>query len=114
MNNDETYIKHIAEAIEKIEGYMVGLTFEQFSKDTKTVDAVIRNFEIIGEAANNISQEFQNTHSEIPWNRIISMRNRLIHEYFGVNEEIVWDTCKEKLPVLKKQMEEVLRENLIS
>jgi uncharacterized protein with HEPN domain len=109
MNDDKTYIKHIAEAIEKIEGYVSGLTFEQFSKDTKTVDAVIRNFEIIGEAANNISQEFQNAHPELPWEKMVSMRNRLIHEYFGVNEEIVWGTYTEDLPPLKKQIEEALR-----
>jgi uncharacterized protein with HEPN domain len=107
--NDETYIGHIAEAIEKTEDYIGELTYDEFLKDSKTVDAVIRQLEIIGEAANNISAEFQNAHPEIQWNKIISMRNRLIHEYFGVNEEIVWSTAKEKLSVLKKQIEEVLR-----
>jgi uncharacterized protein with HEPN domain len=108
--NDETYIRHIAEAIEKIERYISGLSYGQFLKDEKTVDAVIRMLEIIGEAANNISAEAQNAHPEIQWSKIISMRNRLIHEYFGVNEEIVWSTVKEKLPVLKKQIEEFLRQ----
>lgn len=107
--NDETYISHIAEAIEKIEGYVGELTYEQFLKDNKTLDAVIRQLEIIGEVANNISEEFQNAHPELPWSKIISMRNRLIHEYFGVNEEIVWDTIEKKLPVLKKQIEELSR-----
>lgn len=107
--NDETYIGHIAEAIEKVERYVKGLTYEQFSKDEKTVDAVIRTLEIIGEASNNISKEFQNTHTEFPWSKIISMRNRLIHEYFGVNEEVVWGTCMDDLPLLKKQIEKLLK-----
>jgi uncharacterized protein with HEPN domain len=107
--NDETYIGHIAEAIEKIERYTAGLDYEQFLKDEKTVDAVIRTLEIIGEASNNISKEFQNTHPEFPWGKMISMRNRLIHEYFGVNEEVVWGTCTEDLPSLKKQIKELSR-----
>jgi uncharacterized protein with HEPN domain len=107
--NDETYLSHIAEAIEKIEEYIGELTYEEFLKDSKTVDAVIRQLEIIGEAANNVSEEFQNKHPEFLWSKIISMRNRLIHEYFGVNEEIIWDTVEKKLPVLKKQIEELSR-----
>jgi uncharacterized protein with HEPN domain len=102
MKDDLVYIKHIQDAIEKIEEYIADFDFESFTQDSKTLDAVVRNLGVIGEAANNLSEEFKNSHPDIPYRRMISMRNMVIHEYFGVNEEVVWDTCKESLPVLKK------------
>jgi uncharacterized protein with HEPN domain len=108
MKDDNVYLQHIKDAINKIEQYLEGYSYEQFLQDSKTVDAVIRKVEIIGEASNNISKEFQAKHSELPWRRMIGMRNRLIHEYFGVSEESVWSTAKEDLPPLKKQLEEIL------
>jgi uncharacterized protein with HEPN domain len=107
MKDDKTYLEHIKEAIEKTNRHISGFSYEQFLKDEKTIDAVIRELEIIGEASNNISKEFQNAHPELPWFQMISMRNRLIHEYFGVNEEVVWKTCQKDLPPLKKQLEEI-------
>jgi len=95
-------IKHIQEAIEKIDGYIADFDFESFAQDSKTLDAVVRQLGIIGEAANNLSEDFKVSHPDIPYRRMISMRNMVIHEYFGVNEEVVWDTCKESLPVLKE------------
>lgn len=70
-------------------------------EDKKTIDAVVRGLEIIGEASNNISDEFKKKHSEIPFRDIKDTRNRLIHEYFGVNKKIVWDTCQIDLKELK-------------
>jgi len=72
------------------------------------IDAVTRQFEIIGEAAGNVSADFQEAHSHVPWSKAIGMRNRLIHEYFGVNKKIVWQTCKKDLKELKKQIEGLL------
>lgn len=100
----QLYLHDIADAIIAIEKYTARLSFEKYSKDQKTIDAVIRNFEIIGEAANNISKEFIQSRGSIPWDKMIAMRNKMIHEYFGVDQSILWTTIKEDLPVLKKQI----------
>ncbi|WP_132052045.1 HepT-like ribonuclease domain-containing protein [Pseudocnuella soli] len=80
----------ILDSAAKILAYTEGLTFEGFIKDSKTVDAVIRNFEIIGEAANRLPEEFRNSYPEIDWNRIRGFRNRIVHDYFGIDYSIVW------------------------
>ncbi|MBN2182728.1 MAG: DUF86 domain-containing protein [Sedimentisphaerales bacterium] len=108
MKDDRTYLLHILEAIEKIEKYIESVGFDEFSQNDMMIDAVVREFEIIGEASRNLSDKFQEEHSEIPWYKIKAMRNVLIHEYFGVNLKVVWDTCKSDMPVLttfiKKQV----------
>jgi uncharacterized protein with HEPN domain len=108
MKNDKFYLHHILDAIEKIEEYTARKTFKSFSANDMMVDAVTRQFEIIGEAANGISTHFQEKNSQVPWSKLIGMRNRLIHEYFGVNKKIVWQTCKKDLKELKDQIEELL------
>ena len=79
------YIMHILESITLIEQYTEDLSFEEFEKDRKTIDAVIRNFEIIGEASNKLPEVFRKKYSEVPWRSIIGLRNVLIHDYFGVD-----------------------------
>jgi len=74
----------------KIKRYTSNLTFDSFIVDEKTIDAVVRNFEIIGEAANRIDPDFREKNSEIEWNRIRGFRNRIVHDYFGIDYEIVW------------------------
>jgi len=108
MKNDKVYIEHILEAIQTIETYKKGLDFEAFLKNKMASDAIIRQLEIIGEAANNISEEFQKEYADIPWRKIIGIRNTLIHEYFGINKKVVWDTCENDLPELKKFMEKII------
>ena len=108
MKEDNIYLRHILEAIESIEEYLKGFNYESFSKDKKTIDAVVRELEIIGEASNNLSEEFRKDNSQIPFRDIIDMRNVLTHEYFGVNTKIVWDTCKIDLPSLKEVIKNVL------
>lgn len=107
MKNDKFYLRHILDAIEKIEEYTARRTYKSFSKNDMMVDAVTRQFEIIGEAASKVSTDFQENNYHIPWSHAIGMRNRLIHEYFGVNKKIVWQTCKKDLKALKKQIEEL-------
>ena len=105
------YLEDIKESIEKIEKYAGNLSFEEFIKDTKTIDAIVRNLTIIGEAAKNIPDEIKSTNPDIAWNEAIGMRNKVTHEYFGVDEDILWKTIKEDLPAFKKQISELLEKN---
>lgn len=104
MKENKFYIQHIIEAISKIEKYLVNESLESFSKNDLVLDAVLRELEIIGEAACNVKEEFQEKNSNIPWGKMIGMRNRLIHEYFGVDKKVVWETCKSDLPELKNNL----------
>lgn len=103
-------LEDMLESCHKIKEYVSALDFDNFLNDSKTKDAVIRNFEIIGEAANRIEDEFKNSHPEIPWNRLRGFRNRVIHEYFGVDYEIVWAIITEDLDELTYQLKEVIKE----
>lgn len=82
-------IHDILRAMDKIESYLTGITFSQFKKNELVIDAVVRNFEIIGEASKNIPLSIRRSHTEIPWNQMCGMRNILIHEYFGVDIKII-------------------------
>jgi uncharacterized protein with HEPN domain len=104
----ELYLEDIKNSIEKIEGYVAEIDFEKFSKDEKTIDAVIRNLEIIGEAVNNLPEEIKSQNPEIPWKEAVGMRNKVAHEYFGVDDEILWKTVTEDLPIFKEQISKLL------
>lgn len=101
------YFQDIIDSIKKIEGYLEDRTYEKFVNDEMVLDAVIRNIEIIGEAAKNVPEETKNSHPEIPWGKIAGMRNKIIHEYFGIDIEILWQTLQEDLPKLKQQVEAI-------
>lgn len=101
-------IEDIAEALSAIEEYSAGLDFAGWSQDRKTIDAVIRNFEIIGEAAANVPEEIQIRYSDLPWAQLKGIRNLLIHEYFGVDPEILWKTIQEDLPDLRNRIQAIL------
>jgi uncharacterized protein with HEPN domain len=94
----ELLIDDIIESGQKILTYTTGYTLEQFKADPKTVDAVIRNFEIIGEAANRFPEAFKEAHPEIDWHRIRGFRNRIVHDYFGIDYSIVWVVKETFLP----------------
>lgn len=102
------FLKHILESVKAIENYTEKVSKEKFVKDTEKQDAIIRRVEIIGEAARNIPAKFKEKHREIEWREIIGMRDKLIHEYFGVSLNVVWDTVKNDIPKLKKQIKELL------
>jgi uncharacterized protein with HEPN domain len=105
------YLEDILEALEKIQRYVFGMSLEQFRNDEKTQDSVIRNFEIIGEAVKRISEEFKNSHPEVPWRSAAGMRDTLIHDYPNIVADVVWKTAVEDLPVFKKQIAGLLKEN---
>jgi len=102
------YLEDLLLAMTRISEYIEGYSFEEFKKDFKTVDAVIRNFEIIGEAAKNLPQEIREKYPNIPWNEMYLLRNKVSHEYFGVDYEIIWDVASNYLPLNKPQIEEIL------
>jgi len=108
MKDDKVYLRHILDAVEQIETYITGQTYESFSSNNMMIDAVVRELEIVGEATNHLSNLLRESHPEIPWRDAIDMRNILIHEYFGVRTNLVWDTCKEDLPKLKSLVKDLL------
>lgn len=97
-------IDDIIEAINKIERYITGIDFAAWQHDEKTVDAVIRNIEVIGEASSHLPIEIQEQYKDVPWGMMKGIRNILAHEYFGVDLEIIWKTVKDDLPILKKRL----------
>lgn len=106
------YLDDIILSMGRIFEYTHGFTFEKFKEDYKTVDAVIRNFEIIGEASKNLPKDFKNLHKDIPWDEMYLLRNRVSHEYFGIDYDIIWDITIHHLPENKINLEKI-RENLI-
>jgi len=101
-------IQDILASIQKIENYLADLTLDQFKQNELIIDAVVRNFEIIGEASKNIPLDIRKSHPMIPWEQMGGMRNVLIHEYFGVDVDTIWHTANLHLSPLKKQLQVIL------
>lgn len=95
------YIADIAAAIDEVNEFTLDMTFEVFSNDKKTVNAVIRSLEVVGEASKHIPIDFRDEHPEIPWKQMAGMRDVLIHDYMGVDLMTVWKVVRERLPELK-------------
>ncbi len=104
------YLKDILEAMESIEKFVEGMSFEDFRMDDKTSSAVIRKFEVIGEASRNIPNSIRRKYPDIPWKELVGFRDKLIHFYFGIKYEIVWDTIKIEIPKLKPRLKAILSE----
>ncbi len=103
------FINDMLECIERIEKYISGLSYDDFIKDDKTKDAVVRNLEIIGEAANQIPVDIRKKYKDIPWAQIVGLRHRLIHGYFVIDYDIVWNIIDKEMPDLKIRMKKILK-----
>ena len=103
-------IEDILDAIGRIQDYTRGMTFEAFSHDRKTIDAVVRNITIIGEAAGNVPSPVAEQHGEIPWRQMRDFRNVVVHAYFGVDLKVLWDTVRTDLPPLVDPLRRLLSE----
>ena len=106
--NSRLLLEDILESCVKIFQYTAEMEYDDFIKDERTTDAVIRNFEIIGEAANRLPNEFLLQHNSVVWRQIVGLRNRLIHAYFGVDYQILWKIINENLNEFKTQIETIL------
>lgn len=108
---DRTYVDHledILEAAEKAQAFTAGMSYEAFVEDDKTVFAVIRALEVIGEATKRLPDDLRDRHTQVPWSSMAGMRDKPIHDYVSVNEQIVWRTVKEELPTVRQQLEHLL------
>jgi len=109
---DRTYLLYLEDiqiAMNRIAEYIDGFSFIKFKRDYKTVDAVIRNFEIIGEASKNLPKEIKDKYHEIPWAEMYLLRNKISHEYFGIDYEIIWDIALNYLPENKIQIDQIVK-----
>jgi uncharacterized protein with HEPN domain len=104
------FLQDMLESIGNIAQYTRGMSFQDFLKDSRTRDAVVRNLEILGEAARRIPPDIQERYAEIPWAQIVGLRNRLIHGYFLVDYGIVWEIVQNELPPLRRRLEQIARE----
>jgi uncharacterized protein with HEPN domain len=104
------YLQDISEAITDIENFVANMTYKEFVKDKKTLNAVVRSIEIIGEASKKLPAPLKAKYAELPWKEITGMRDKLIHAYFGMDTETIWQTIKHNIPLLKKTIQEIQKD----
>jgi len=104
------FLRDILDSIDKIGNFIEGLDFDEFAEDDKTVYAVIRALEIIGEATKNLPESLKKKHPEVPWRKMTGTRDKVIHGYFGIDFEVIWSTIKEDIPSTKSLIEKMLNE----
>jgi len=109
---DSVYLSHISDAIQWIETYCKGLNKKEFIRNHLVQDGVIRQIEIIGEATKKLSQKLRNKYSEIPWKDIAGMRDKLIHDYMGVDIDSVWETVKNDIPAFKSSIKAIITKEI--
>ena len=104
-------LEDIVESSALIAEYVQGMSYANWVKDRKTIDAVVRNLQIIGEAANHVPEDVRSRYNDVPWAQLRGMRNILIHEYFGVDTDILWRAVTEDVPRLRKQIQKIIDES---
>jgi len=103
------FLQHILESIEKIEEYAKNVTEKEFFDDYEKQDAIVKRLEIIGEAVKNLPDSLKNKHPNVPWKNIAGTRDILIHEYFGIDTDLIWEIVRKNIPRLKKQIIKILK-----
>ena len=106
----KVYLEDVLEAIGSIRSYTQGMSFESFSADKKTRDAVVRNLEVVGEAVKRVPEDLRCRHARVDWKKIAGLRDILIHEYFGIDLTIIWDILQNKMPALEEEVRGMLKE----
>jgi len=109
MREHRLYLNDILKALEAVENFVEGLNFEDFKQDDKTSSAVLRKFEIIGEAAKQVPESIKQKYPAVGWKEMAGMRDKLIHLYFGINYELVWQTIKNRIPEIKPAIRQILQ-----
>ena len=102
------YLEDISDAVEDIASFIKGISKDDFLRDKKTINAVIRSLEVMGEASKKIPSRIKKRHPSIPWKKMEGMRNKMIHEYFGVDKEILWATAKNDVPTLREPINKLM------
>lgn len=108
MNGNRPYLCHIRDALVEIEQFVGAMTYEEFLEDRRTQNAVIRSFEVMGEASRRLSSDFRDKNSQLPWRKMMDFRIKLIHDYFGLDLYLIWETIVEDVPPLLKAIEEFI------
>ena len=103
----ELLLGDMFDSIDRIEQYTQGISFDDFATDQKSIDAVARNLQIIGEAANRLPDDFKKEHSNLEWHKIVGLRHRIVHDYFGIDIEIIWQILSKDLPELRHKLTQV-------
>jgi uncharacterized protein with HEPN domain len=103
------YVADIQDAAQNISQFIAGMTWAQFAQDQKTIYAVVRAFEIIGEAAKKVPPSVRKRHAKVPWKQMAGMRDKLIHEYFGVNHQVLWKTAQEDIHLVQRLIGKVMK-----
>ncbi len=107
---DRHYLSDILEAMQRIIAYTENLSYEQFLNERLVQDGVLRNFQLVGEATKKLSSQTRNAYPDLPWHRMAGMRNRIVHEYFSIDEQVVWDVAVRDLPRLVPQLEAMIQQ----
>ena len=110
MSNDRVYLMYIRDSLHEVQMFIQGESYESFLENRMVQNAVMRSFEVVGEAARRISPKLREAHPETPWRLMSDFRNKLIHDYFGLDLEVIWRTATEDTPLLLQQIEKLMEE----